>query len=197
MPKWLVVALFAFAVLVELSAQEVVPTTSTNASDRKGQLNSKQNQETRSPDSASGAQQIQVRSKQEEARAASLDLLYRCYLGATIVGVMGGFIGIALLRRQIVLLRRSVDAANLSAEAAKNSADALINAERPWIVTKITKKVVTPKEGNTNPFSTFRLSMTMENAILAQERASQDFADQEEAQKHTQNHTQSNRPRKR
>jgi hypothetical protein len=55
------------------------------------------------------------------------DVLYRRYLAATIVGVIGGCVGIGVLIYQAVLTRRSAD-------AAKQSADALMNAERPWIL---------------------------------------------------------------
>jgi hypothetical protein len=54
------------------------------------------------------------------------DRLYRWYLRATIIGVVGGFIGIGVLIWQAILNRRSANAALMNAEA-------VINAERAWI----------------------------------------------------------------
>jgi hypothetical protein len=65
---------------------------------------------------------------------AGHDLLYRLYLVATIVGVVGGFLGIIVLIRQGSLLRKSTKAAENAANAATDSANALKNAERPWIL---------------------------------------------------------------
>jgi hypothetical protein len=55
------------------------------------------------------------------------DCLYRWYLRFTIIGVVGGFIGIGVLVWQAFLTRKSV-------EAAKKSADALMNAEQAILV---------------------------------------------------------------
>jgi hypothetical protein len=57
---------------------------------------------------------------------AKADLLYRFYLLFTVIGVIGGFIGIAVLIWQTTVTRRA-------AEAAKASADSIINSERAWI----------------------------------------------------------------
>jgi hypothetical protein len=55
------------------------------------------------------------------------DTLYRTYLLATVIGVVGGLFGIGFIIWQTVLLRRAAD-------AAKASADALINSERAWLM---------------------------------------------------------------
>jgi hypothetical protein len=39
------------------------------------------------------------------------NFLYRCYLGATIIGVVGGFVGIGILVWQTIVTRRSANAA--------------------------------------------------------------------------------------
>jgi hypothetical protein len=49
------------------------------------------------------------------------DRLYRWYLRATVVGVVGGFIGICLIFWQSILLRRSANAALLNARALMNT----------------------------------------------------------------------------
>lgn len=59
--------------------------------------------------------------------------LYRAYLWATVIGVIGGFIGIGLILWQAVITRQAARAAAESARAARASADALINSERAWV----------------------------------------------------------------
>ena len=68
------------------------------------------------------------------------DLLYRCYLWSTIIGVVGGFIGIAILVIQSRILKTSADAAKDAAKVAQLSAQAVINAERPWLVISVEKR---------------------------------------------------------
>ena len=67
------------------------------------------------------------KSKEEQAKADSLDMLYRAYMWATIVGVVGAFIGLYLIWCQS---RTSEQAAN----AASLNAQAVLNSERPWLV---------------------------------------------------------------
>ena len=81
--------------------------------------------------------QPQGKNKEEQAKADSLDLLYRRYMWATIIGVCGGLVGVAILVWQTVITRRSANAAKMSAVAAKASADALINSERAWVFADI------------------------------------------------------------
>jgi hypothetical protein len=57
---------------------------------------------------------------------ASTDLLYRLYLGATVIGVVGGLIGLRLLYKQLVATQKAAD-------AAKASADHIMNSERAWV----------------------------------------------------------------
>jgi hypothetical protein len=64
---------------------------------------------------------------------AGHDTLYRHYLLATIIGVVGGFLGIVVLIWQTWLTRISANAARDAASAARSNAEALVNAERPWI----------------------------------------------------------------
>jgi hypothetical protein len=72
-------------------------------------------------------EQPHSKSKEEQAKQDSLDLLYRRYMWATIIGVGGGLVGVGILIWQAVLTRRA-------ANAAKDSADALINSERAWVL---------------------------------------------------------------
>jgi hypothetical protein len=155
--KLLIVALFV-TIFLNVGTQEVSPHANPPAAtkDRSiGKLNSEQkadkanSAESASPPVPSRNQcqnccpvnQQQAKSKEEEAKAASLDRLYRRYMYATIIGVVGGFIGIGILIWQGVLLRRSTRAAVKSSKSAKRSADAallnaqaVINAERPWVI---------------------------------------------------------------
>lgn len=61
------------------------------------------------------------------------DRLYRRYLCMTIIGVVGGFIGIGVLVYQAVLTRQSANAARDAANAALNNAQAVIESERAWV----------------------------------------------------------------
>lgn len=69
------------------------------------------------------------------------DNLYRWYLRFTVIGVIGGSIGIGVLVWQAILTRESAHAAKDAAAAASNNAKALMNAERPWVVPKIVRTV--------------------------------------------------------
>ncbi len=70
---------------------------------------------------------------------AEQDALYRWYLWATIIGVIGGFIGIGVIYWQTKLVRKSADAAKEAALAAKVNADAVVNAERAWVFAAMEK----------------------------------------------------------
>src|ERR1019366_5193446 len=61
---------------------------------------------------------------------ARQDPLNHWSLLATIIGVVGGLIGIGLIFWQSVLLRRS-------ANAAKQGAEALMNSERAWVMVDV------------------------------------------------------------
>ena len=65
-----------------------------------------------------------------DSHKESCDLLYRCYLLATIFGVCGGFIGLYFIWRQ-------VRATEISANAASKNAVALMDAERAWITVSV------------------------------------------------------------
>jgi hypothetical protein len=77
------------------------------------------------------------KSKEEQARADSLDALYRRYLWATIVGVAGALLGIAIFIMQTVLFRRSAIAARDAAKSADKSAQAYMNSERAWVIAEL------------------------------------------------------------
>jgi hypothetical protein len=62
------------------------------------------------------------------------DSLYHAYLLATIIGVIGGWIGIFIVGIQTAQSRKAADAAKEAALAAKNQSEAVINAERAWIM---------------------------------------------------------------
>jgi hypothetical protein len=64
------------------------------------------------------------------------DLLYRGYLAATIIGVIGGIIGLILLYKQFVATKLAADAAKESADAAKKNADVLMASQKAQIVLK-------------------------------------------------------------
>lgn len=57
------------------------------------------------------------------------DMLYRAYLIATIVGVIGAVGGVIVIAIQTCFLRQSTNAAKDAAKAAKASSDALMDAE--------------------------------------------------------------------
>ena len=57
------------------------------------------------------------------------DPLYRWYLRFTIIGVVGGFLGIGVLIIQNILFRRSVEATEKAANAAHDSVNAFIATE--------------------------------------------------------------------
>jgi len=77
------------------------------------------------------------------------ETLYRAYLLATIVGVVGACAGVFVLIWQTVLLRRNTKAAEAAANAARSSALAVINAERAWIVANVERATVPDSHGST------------------------------------------------
>lgn len=66
----------------------------------------------------------QPKTKEEQARATSLDTLTRRYMWATIFGVCGGIGGVIILIIQTWYLKRSADTAKTSADSAKDAAEA-------------------------------------------------------------------------
>jgi hypothetical protein len=71
-------------------------------------------------------EQPQAKSKEEQAKTDSLDLLYRRYMWATIIGVGGGLIGVGILIWQAILTRTT-------ARAAIQSIEIIISKERARI----------------------------------------------------------------
>ena len=139
MHSLLVIALFV------VSAQEVMPNSPPSGAAKSGRTVGKLNAQDKtdkteqeipgkSPEmpcnkcfTCPPVEQVKSKSKEEQAKADSLDLLYRRYMWATIIGVVGGLIGVGILIWQAILTRAA-------ANAAKASADALINSERAWIL---------------------------------------------------------------
>jgi hypothetical protein len=62
------------------------------------------------------------------------DTLYRCYLLATIVGVIGGLIAIVVLICQTFYTAISAKAALLAAESSNQNATSVMVAERAWVI---------------------------------------------------------------
>jgi hypothetical protein len=75
-------------------------------------------------------EQPYTKSKEEQAKADSLDLLYRRYLWATIIGVGAGVVGAIALIWSTILTRRAANAALLNAQA-------VIGSERAWMLPAI------------------------------------------------------------
>lgn len=77
------------------------------------------------PSSKNSVQQPNVQSTQQQYDPYS-DHLYRAYLWATVLGVIGGILGVAFLVVQTI-------ATHTAANAAKASADAVRNSQRAWL----------------------------------------------------------------
>jgi hypothetical protein len=74
----------------------------------------------------------QISAKESDPYDPRQDCLYRAYLAATVLGVIGGIVGVALIFWQVRLLRRTVDASSEQSKAmerhigeATRSADAM------------------------------------------------------------------------
>lgn len=139
--KWLTVALFV-AIFLEVGAQETPQQNASSAakSSRIGKHIQQKADKTQKPDSSCSpappciqccpTEQLHAQTEAEKASAAALDRLYRRYLWATVIGVIGGFIGMIFLLWQNFLLRRSVIAAKKSADTAESAAKFAQNAVR-------------------------------------------------------------------
>jgi hypothetical protein len=136
--KWLLLTLIV-AVSLELGAQEVAPHAKPKGRSVAPELNSKQ--KTDRPEQSDAAtppisssvqcancpvEQSHTQREEEKTRAASLDRLYRRYMCATIIGVIGGLLGLGLIFWQTIIAGRSANAAFLNAKA-------VIDSERPWL----------------------------------------------------------------
>lgn len=140
----LLVSVGVAAVVLSVGAQEIppnaTPSTTAKSGGAVGKLDSEQ--KTEGTKQASPAtppiptctqafpcfvvEEPQAKSKEEQAKNDSLDALYRSYLWATIIGVIGALIGVVVLICQTILVR-------ISADAARMNAQAVINSERAWI----------------------------------------------------------------
>jgi hypothetical protein len=135
----LVIVTSLFIAMLNVATQEVPPNAAPSPANkgrsRVGQLDieqktdkSKQVNPTQSP-IATCTESVpcfvvtepKVKSKEEQAKADSLDLLYRRYMWATIFGVLGAFVGIVILISQTVLVRRSANAAIIAANVARDT----------------------------------------------------------------------------
>ncbi len=83
--------------------------------------------------------QPKSKAEKQDGYQADKDMLYRVYLWATIIGVVGGLVGISLIYVQTKHVRKSAEAAEQAALAAKVSADAVTNAERAWVFSAMDK----------------------------------------------------------
>jgi hypothetical protein len=151
MKRAFIVAFLLCAVVLKIGAQEVPPNTAPSSTAKGGssvgKLNSQQKADkAQNPDAPTPpvpscvqclnccpVEQPHAKTKEEEAKAASLDRLYRRYMWATIIGVGGGFLGLILIFWQTKIAARSANAALRSADTAKSSVQIVINAERAWI----------------------------------------------------------------
>jgi hypothetical protein len=79
----------------------------------------------------------QSKTEEQKSKESSLDTLTRRYMWATIIGVVGGFIGIALIFWQTRIAGRSANAANIAAEASKKQSEAMITGARAWILADV------------------------------------------------------------
>jgi hypothetical protein len=118
------------ALYVLLSVVSFDP-SSTQKRDRNPDSN-RQQYESVSTSNSFGAntsgQQYEIQVAQQQYDAYS-DCLYRAYLWATIIGVVGGFVGIFFLIQQTIATKHA-------AEAALRNSEAIITAERAQIVCK-------------------------------------------------------------
>jgi hypothetical protein len=92
-------------------------------------------------------QQPETKTKEEQAKADSLDTLTRCYMWATIIGVIGGWIGISLVYGQFRSQKGATEAAMQAARSADRNADILINSERAWLLAESIPSGPHKKEG--------------------------------------------------
>lgn len=79
-------------------------------------------------------EQPQTKTEAQKANDESLDRLYRRSLWAAIFGVIGAFVGLAVLIWQTVLTRQAANAAKSSADSTARQTEALITGQRAFIV---------------------------------------------------------------
>jgi hypothetical protein len=73
--------------------------------------------------------------KMEERRDRKTQLqLNRIYVGVSIIGVVGAWIGLIVLICQTLINKTSADAAKASADAANKSAVSVMDSERAWVI---------------------------------------------------------------
>jgi hypothetical protein len=132
MMRLFLVCVFSITLIAQSrAAVSQTPNTkpSINSTEQKTTDDSPRSVSVRSPEKI----EIPTQTNQANTYDATKDILYRRYLCATIIGVIGGFLGVGILIWQTVLTRRSADAARDAAGAARSTAEAVVNSERPWL----------------------------------------------------------------
>ena len=139
MPAFLIAAFLALSPAWQGSNNVPPPTTTSNSTSEKRERQNKtartqQDNSKKPPDSPSVQSTNHVivekpksETKSQDSKTNTDTPLYRAYLKATIVGVIGGFIGIGLIIWQATIAKQA-------ANAATKNALALMNAERAWLL---------------------------------------------------------------
>jgi hypothetical protein len=114
-----------FVAVLSVGAQEIPPSSTPSTTTKSGSAVDKSNGQakvSKTEEENSGksleatckecstccpVEQPQGKSREEQAKADSLDRLYRHYMWATIIGAVGALIGVAVLIWQTILSRRS------------------------------------------------------------------------------------------
>lgn len=143
MHRFLLISSLVFA-LFGIGAQEVPPSGSPTATAKGGSAITKPNSQKKAENAEQKdygqspiptcdgcfnsytLEQPHAKTKQDEGKEASLDRLYRRYLWATIIGVIGGFAGLIVLIWQTVIASQTAKATSAQAESIKYS-------ERAWV----------------------------------------------------------------
>jgi hypothetical protein len=106
-------------------------------------------------------QHPEIKTKEEQAKADSLDTLTRVYMWATIFGVVFALGGLGILGRQTFYLKSSVglaqdsaDAANTAANAALANVELLVSSERAIIEVNLTAPTTFVDEFGEEQFGT-------------------------------------------
>ena len=184
MERLTIYSLSVLAIVCSVAAKEIPKNTVPTAAAEKGSVgkfngqekagSAKQNNPNLLPTcegcfNSYSVEQPHARTKEEESKEASLDRLYRCYLWATIIGVIGAWFGLGLIWKQNKTIKdqlaemraasgqtnRLIEQVSVGANAALLNAQAVINTERAWITVDVeqievlTFKIVIKNVGKT------------------------------------------------
>jgi hypothetical protein len=129
----------ALAFLMTINASQLAPTAPTVKQSIKGDDGAKksghsdQTQTISKTDAIGGSDAIEskpkVQAEKQNSYDPKTDTLYRWYLRATILGVIGGIIALGILIWQSILMRKSADGAKRAADVAEQSLHILQRAE--------------------------------------------------------------------